>query len=144
MAANGQLLAADLARLLTLGQVDLPQMAYIYARLNREVAGTASGDVGAFSPGQAAKGDGDAIGAAYQSWAAMRDLLQDALATAALRLEEAGRAIVSIAHTYLATDAEAASALRALLPGGVPAADRLDDLPTTPGTVVFSTGDQRS
>jgi len=144
MAVNGQPLAADLERLLALGQVDLPQLAYIYARLNRDLAGTASGDMGAFSPGQAAKGDGDAIGAAYQSWAALRDMLQDALATAALRLEEAGLAIVSIAHTYLATDAEAAAALRALMPGGVPAADRVDDLPTTPGTVVFSTGDQRS
>ena len=44
MAATGEALKADLERLLALGQIDLPQIAYIYARLNHDVAGTASGD----------------------------------------------------------------------------------------------------
>jgi hypothetical protein len=42
-------LVADLERLYGLASIDLPDIAYIYAHLNREVAGTVSGDLDVFS-----------------------------------------------------------------------------------------------
>jgi hypothetical protein len=143
MAPTAQQLAADLERLYALGQADLPQLAYIYARLNRDLAGTTAEVAGAFATGYAGKGMGGASGQAYQAWAALRDRLQDALATTALHVEAAGQAIVTIADVYVANDTEAAAALHAIMANGLPAADRVDALPTTPGSVTFSNGVQQ-
>jgi hypothetical protein len=136
MAATGEVLKADLERLLALGQIDLPQLAYIYARLNHEVAGTVSGDTDAFSRSHTTRDGSAALGAMYQSFSGLRNMLQDALAATAVSVEEAGQAIVSIANTYAVTDGLSVAALTNAVRG-------VDNLPTTPGRVTFSDGSQQ-
>lgn len=139
----GPALAADLSELYALGRVDLPELAYLYARLNNDVAGTATVESVAFGGGCAPDGIGGLQATAYTSWAALRDVLQNALADTATGAEDAGRAVVAIADAYAATDAEAAASLRAAWQHGEPAAATFDDesqLPTTPPPVTRSTG----
>lgn len=143
MPKTGQALAADLSQLYALGKVDLPELAYLYASLNNQVAATSTAGNDAFGGGCVTDGIGGLQAAAYTSWAALRDVLQNALADTATGIEEAGQAIVAIADTYAATDAEAAASLWRVWQHGEPDAAKFNDeqqLPTTPPPVRRSTG----
>jgi hypothetical protein len=121
MSASGHELAADLSQLWGVGKVDMPQIAYLYTKLNRDLAGTASGDADAFGGGFAPKGMGGSAGDLYQKWSALRDRLQDAFGNTALGAEAAGQALVAIADRYSATDTDAATELSATWRDGPPA-----------------------
>jgi hypothetical protein len=141
MSVSGAALAADLSQLWAAGKVDLPQIADVYTRLNRDLAGTADGDADAFGVGYAPKGSGGSAGELYQKWSALRDMLQDALGQSALGAEAAGAALVAIADTYAANDTEAATELRATWRNGPPPdAVHTEDgpLPTTLPPVILS------
>ncbi len=117
----GKGLAGDLSRLLAIGRIDLPQLAYLYTRLNRQVAATASDDARAFGGGYAPKGSAGPAGGVYQAWATLRDMLQDALAGTATGVHEAADAIVSIVDNYASGDASSAELLRQAWRTGPPA-----------------------
>lgn len=141
MSLTGTALAADLSRLLAMGRIDLPQLAYVYTRLNHDIAGTFAGDADAFGGGPAPKGSGGSVGAVYQSWSELRNLLQDALGKTALGLEDVGRAIESIVDTYAASDTAAGASLRSAWGNGPPpelAIDHDEPLPATLPSVVLS------
>jgi hypothetical protein len=143
MAVTGQHLAADLARLMALGGTDLPQLASLYARLNREVAGTSANDLNAFGGGEAytgvsgGRGAGGSLGDLYQTWSGLRDLLQDVLASTATSVQAAGEAVVSIARSYAETDGVSAADIRSA-GAALPRFDTVDELPTGPVSVITS------
>ncbi|MEN3304436.1 MAG: hypothetical protein V7603_638 [Micromonosporaceae bacterium] len=141
MPPTGSILAADLSVLLAVGRIDLPQMAYVYTRLNRDVAGTAAGDVDAFGGGYAPKGMGGTGGQVYQAWSQLRNELQDALGHTAQGIREAGDAIVSIVHTYADSDTSARDSLRDAWLNGPPAnlvIPHDETLPAAPPSVILS------
>jgi hypothetical protein len=78
-------LVADLSQLLAMGTLDLPHLAYAYARCNRDVAGTAAGDALAFGGGYSPKGDGGTTGTVHALWSGLRNTLQDAIGETASR-----------------------------------------------------------
>lgn len=135
-------LVADLSRLHAVGKVDLPEIAYIYSRLNREVAGTSYGegkysggktfsysDSSAFDDGFSTEGVADsATGSAeaQQAWSALRDKLQDGLGHSVKHVMEAARAVLTIANTYETHDAEAAAEIRRIWANGEPDDVKID------------------
>ncbi len=98
---------ADLERLYSLAIRDLPDIAYIYARLNREMAGTTNGDLDVFSGfssgGPSAVGV-DGISSVYGKWSALRDDLQNALGKSAKDVSDAADAVMSITKAYAYQD----------------------------------------
>jgi len=141
VAVTGDSLAVDLSRLAVVGSVALPEIGYVYARLNGEVAGTASGDLDAFMGGATPKGYGGATGSMYTKWSGLRDELQNVLGNAANGLQEAGHAVMSIVQTYLNSDGRAKASfdqkwLHGPPPDQVPGAE--DQLPTTAPPVVLT------
>jgi hypothetical protein len=134
-------LAADLSRLLAVGRIDLPQLAYVYTRLNREVAAGAAGDAEIFGGGYAPKGMGGSYGQVYQAWSRLRNELQDALGSTAQSLRQAGEAIVSIVDLYAEIDSAAAASLRDSWRDGPPpglAIPRDEPLPAVLPSVIIT------
>jgi hypothetical protein len=135
-------LIADLSRLHAVGKVDLPEIAYIYSRLNREVAGTSYGegkysggktfsygDSSAFDDGFSTEGAVDSESGsaeAQQAWSALRNKLQDGLGQSANHVMEAARAVLAIANTYETQDTEAAAAVRSAWANGEPNDVKID------------------
>jgi hypothetical protein len=115
MANTGGGFGADLSQLMAVGRLDLPSLAYIYARVNREVAATGDYDDKTFAPCPSTSVD-----RMRGPWTDLRDRLQDYLGRGALHLEAAGEAIVHVADTYAASDAATQAALRKAWAHGVP------------------------
>jgi hypothetical protein len=141
VAPTGAAMAADLSYLLAVGRLDLPQMAYIYSRLNQAVAATASGDTDAFGGGYSPKGMGGSGGTAYRAWSQLRNELQDALGHAAQGIQAAADAVVAIVNTYADNDTAAKASLLNAWASGPPADVIIphdDPLPANPPTITFS------
>ena len=138
---------ADLERLFELGTRDLPDIAYIYARLNRDVAGTGNGDMDVFSGfssgGPSAVGV-DGTSQVYAKWSALRNDLQDALGYAATNVTDAADAVISIMKAYAYQDLDnAQQILKHWTDYGVPEKYKIsyDDWPMpAPDSVILSEG----
>jgi hypothetical protein len=103
------------SRLVAAGKLYLPDLAYTYARLNNEVANTHSQDDITFLPCPSTGTD-----VVRSKWTELRDLLQDYLGRGALNYESAGEALVHIADTYEAADANVRITIQDLWKNGVP------------------------
>ncbi|GAA4209183.1 hypothetical protein GCM10022220_27110 [Actinocatenispora rupis] len=106
MIDSGWEFGVSLGHLMSVGKIQLPNLAYAYATANRQVAYTAVSDSSMFS-GRVPDGLAAPTGETYRAWSELRDALQDALARTASSLEEAGRIIVHVASVYADADASA-------------------------------------
>ncbi len=113
MNEHGEALGVHLASLYKCATVNLPELAERPAEANRALAG-ASGDSSAFSrpttiPGTSYTGSG--TGRVFPYYDQLRDALQDILAESVRNIYDSADALMQIANTYAATDAEAAREL---------------------------------
>lgn len=111
MSLHGEKLGVELSDLYGAGRQALPDLAYTYAMLNRDVDDTSDGDTKAFSEYESIGSMTGESGALYSAWSELRDRLWDALGRSANHLEATGHALVAIANNYAQIDAEAARKL---------------------------------
>jgi hypothetical protein len=98
-----------LGKLRTIGEVQLPHIAYAYASANRQIADTTANDEDTFTKDLGS--NGGSLHEILRLWSDLRDRLQNFSAGTATDLEEAGRTVVHIANTYAETDWESSAAM---------------------------------
>jgi len=97
---NDDVVAADLAQLRALGELDLMNLARDYVKLNHLVANVLATDTNVFAPIPQAGGNDRVHG----PWCEIRDQLANFLGNSVLSFESASRAILHIAELYEHTD----------------------------------------
>jgi hypothetical protein len=114
MSKHGADLALSLSKLLAVGRYDLPELAYDYTRLNRQVADAGDLDIAAFG------NSSGSMATVYPQWARLRDHFQNILGQTADNLVAAGSAVVQIVRLYEDTDEVAKASIESTWRDGPP------------------------